>query len=142
MNLPRTLPNQLIQPYIGRFAPSPSGPLHFGSLITALASFLDAKHHQGKWLLRIEDIDPPREEKGAKQQILNSLETHGLVWDGPVVYQSQRMDIYNDALLQLKDRIYPCTCSRHRLLELRGIYDSYCLTPHTPKHSPNDLSST
>ncbi|MCW9024438.1 MAG: glutamate--tRNA ligase family protein, partial [Gammaproteobacteria bacterium] len=81
-------------PYIGRFAPSPTGPLHFGSLIAALASYLQARQHQGEWLLRIEDIDPPREVKGATETILHVLEQYGFEWDGPVTYQSQRQDLY------------------------------------------------
>ncbi len=116
--------------YIGRFAPSPSGSLHFGSLIAALASYLDAKHHHGQWLVRIEDIDPPREEPGASQAILESLRRHELYWDGDILYQSSRLSAYESLFSQLKEDTYFCTCSRPRLLELRGIYDSRCL--HTP----------
>ncbi|MBU0539351.1 MAG: tRNA glutamyl-Q(34) synthetase GluQRS, partial [Gammaproteobacteria bacterium] len=76
--------------YIGRFAPSPSGPLHLGSLLTAVASFLDARANRGRWLLRIEDIDPPREQRDAANLIINSLIAHGLSWDGVVLWQSQR----------------------------------------------------
>jgi glutamyl-Q tRNA(Asp) synthetase len=116
--------------YIGRFAPSPSGKLHFGSLVTALASYLDAKSHNGLWLVRIEDIDPPREEAGASQAIIDSLRYHGLHWDGELLYQSDRLDFYDAILERFKDDTYPCTCSRPRLLELRGIYDNHCL--HKP----------
>lgn len=112
--------------YIGRFAPSPSGPLHFGSLITALASFLDAKHHNGQWLVRMEDIDPPREEAGAAERILASLQAHHLLWDGNVLYQSTRLSAYQHALDSLKHATYRCQCGRQQLLELRGIYDSRC----------------
>ncbi len=113
-------------PYIGRFAPSPSGPLHFGSLITALASYLDAKHYSGKWLVRMEDLDPPREEKGAQERILESLVAHGLHWDEQVIYQSQRLNHYLTILKALDFTTYRCKCARQRLLELRGVYDSHC----------------
>src|SRR3954471_4892845 len=88
-------------PYIGRFAPSPTGPLHFGSLVSALASYLDARHNNGKWLVRMEDLDPPREQPGAADAILYCLENYGLEWDGSVVYQSQRWAIYETYLDQL-----------------------------------------
>ncbi len=112
--------------YIGRFAPSPSGPLHIGSLIAALASYLDAKHHGGKWLVRMEDIDPPREEVGAQERILNSLKIHGFEWDGEVMYQSKRLQHYQNLLDALSDYTYPCQCSRPRLMSLHGVYDSHC----------------
>jgi len=112
MTEPHTHPNQ--RPYIGRFAPSPTGPLHFGSLVAALGSYLQARTHQGHWLLRIEDIDPPREAPGATSAILKTLEAYGFEWDGTVTYQSQRHDLYEDALSQLrnKNRLYACDCSR------------------------------
>ena len=114
--------------YIGRFAPSPTGPLHFGSLVCALASFVDARHHQGKWLVRIEDIDPPREIPGATTIILKQLESHGLHWDGELLYQSQRSEAYKAALAQLnRDGLsYRCDCNRQRVSELGGIYDGHC----------------
>ena len=89
------------QPYIGRFAPSPTGPLHFGSLYTALASFLQARSHQGLWLLRIDDLDTPRNIKGSADSILKTLEVFGLHWDDSVVYQSQYLDVYDEILDQL-----------------------------------------
>ena len=114
--------------YIGRFAPSPTGPLHFGSLVCALASFLDARHHHGKWLVRIEDLDPPREISGATTTILKQLESHGLWWDGDLLYQSQRSEAYQAALTQLQDNglTYTCDCNRQRIAELGGIYDGHC----------------
>ena len=117
-----------LKPYIGRFAPSPTGPLHFGSLVSALASYLDAKSQGGKWLVRMEDLDPPREQPGAATEILHSLEAHGLDWDGEVLYQSTRLDTYRDQLESLiqADLVYPCKCSRQRLQGLGGIYDGYC----------------
>lgn len=119
--------------YIGRFAPSPSGPLHFGSLVCALASYLDARAHNGQWLVRIEDIDPPREQPGATQLILNTLRAHGLHWDGEVLYQSARHEAYNVALKQLADAglTYRCECNRRRLQHLNKGYDGYCRT-HPP----------
>lgn len=104
-------------PYTGRFAPSPSGPLHFGSLVTALASWLDARAAGGRWLLRIEDVDGPRTVAGAEALILADLEHHGLHWDGEVLRQSRRTAVYEAALAQLQaaGRLYACTCSRARL---------------------------
>jgi glutamyl-Q tRNA(Asp) synthetase len=130
---PHILPtsSSLSSPYIGRFAPSPSGKLHFGSLISAVASYCDAKANKGKWLLRIEDLDPPREEAGASKHILQSLESHGLAWDGDVLYQSQRLLAYKDTFEAIKDSIYPCDCIRQRILSLNGRYDSHC-RHHTP----------
>ena len=92
----------------------PSGPLHFGSIVAALASYLDARHNGGKWLLRIDDIDTPRVRSGADRQIINSLEILGLEWDGDIVYQSERLDHYEHALAQLSDRgmLYRCWCPR------------------------------
>jgi glutamyl-Q tRNA(Asp) synthetase len=114
--------------YVGRFAPSPTGPLHLGSLIAALASFLDARAARGRWLLRIEDLDPPREVPGAAKSILRSLQRHGLVWDGDVTWQSSRSAAYQRALQMLADRslTYPCACSRARLAGLSGRYDGHC----------------
>lgn len=100
--------------YIGRFAPSPTGLLHIGSLLTAVASYADARSHGGKWLLRIEDLDPPREMAGAAQHILFTLENFGFEWDDEVIFQSQRHPLYRAALdeLHTKNLVYPCTCSR------------------------------
>ncbi len=114
--------------YIGRFAPSPTGPLHFGSLVSALASYLDAHHNQGKWLVRMEDLDPPREQAGAADAILRCLEAYGLEWDYSVVYQSQRWDIYEKYLnhLRKQDLIYPCDCTRQDLQTMGGVYNGRC----------------
>lgn len=100
--------------YIGRFAPSPSGPLHFGSIITALGSYLQAKSNQGKWLVRIEDIDKPRNQPGAIDSILHTLELLGLNWDGEIIIQSKRNAIYMEVLNDLASRnlLYPCICPR------------------------------
>lgn len=114
--------------YVGRFAPSPTGPLHLGSLATAVASFLDARAHRGRWLLRIEDIDPPREIPGAAATIAGQLDAHGLHWDGAIVHQSQRLAHYERALAKLAAAglLYRCTCNRQRLRELGGRYDGRC----------------
>lgn len=114
--------------YIGRFAPSPSGELHFGSLIAALGSYLQARARQGIWRVRIEDIDPPREIPGAADTILRQLEHYGLYWDGDVLWQSQRHDAYREALAWLyeHDLSYYCTCTRARIQSLGGIYDGHC----------------
>ncbi len=100
--------------YIGRFAPSPTGLLHIGSLLTALASYADARAQGGRWLVRMEDLDPPREMAGAADDILRTLEAFGFEWDGEVAYQSRRYDLYHEALGRLKAKglVYPCDCSR------------------------------
>ncbi len=125
-------------PYIGRFAPSPTGPLHLGSLYTALASFLQARSQQGLWLLRIDDLDTPRNIKGSADSILKTLDAFGLHWDGSVVYQSQTLDVYHEILDQLvKDKlIYPCTCSRKTLT---AIYSGVCRDKQTRPNSPYSL---
>ncbi len=112
----------------GRFAPSPSGELHFGSLIAALGSYLSARAQNGRWLVRIEDIDPPREIPGAATHILQQLEQYGLHWDGEVLWQSQRHEAYREALdwLQQHRQSYFCTCPRSRIQQLGGFYDGHC----------------
>lgn len=112
--------------YIGRFAPSPTGPLHFGSLVAALASYLDARYNNGKWLVRIENIDPPREQPGADQLIIKSLERLGLYWDESILYQSSRLEAYHDLLSELQhlELLFPCTCSRR---DVGDVYRGTCL---------------
>lgn len=120
-------------PYIGRFAPSPTGPLHFGSLVGALASYLHAHQQQGQWLVRMEDLDPPREQVGASDAILRSLHAHGLHWHGEVLFQSQRLGDYRDLLaaLQLKGWVYRCNCNRQKIQANGGIYDNCCRSKAT-----------
>lgn len=114
--------------YIGRFAPTPSGFLHFGSLIAALASFLDARAVGGTWLVRMEDLDPPREMPGAQDAILRTLEIHGLHWDGEVVRQSTRHEAYEAVVRQLlaEGLAYACVCSRKQLQDYPGAYPGFC----------------
>lgn len=114
--------------YVGRFAPSPSGVLHFGSLIAALGSYLHARSLQGRWLVRIDDLDPPREIPGSADSILATLDRFGLHWDGDVVWQSKRHDAYRAALETLRQQglSYYCTCTRQRIGQLGGTYDGHC----------------
>lgn len=111
--------------YTGRFAPSPTGPLHFGSLVAATASYLEARTHDGIWLLRMEDLDKPREMPGVADDILRMLEAFGFEWDGAVLYQSRREEAYAAAFRALKqqDVVYPCACSRKEISDsaLLGI---------------------
>src|SRR5262249_27810423 len=111
--------------YVGRFAPSPTGPLHFGSLVAALASWLDARAQGGRWLLRIEDVDAPRTVPGAAHEILRALEAFGLGWDGEVSWQARHGARYDEALERLRARglVYRCRCSRREVADsgLRGI---------------------
>ena len=119
--------------YVGRFAPSPTGPLHFGSIVAAVASYLQARANDGLWLLRIEDIDPPREQPGASKAIIDSLEHYGFEWDGDVIFQSESRAAHEAALASLIDRnlAYRCQCSRRDLADApRGalgvIYPGTC----------------
>jgi glutamyl-Q tRNA(Asp) synthetase len=104
-------------PYVGRFAPSPTGDLHLGSLLAAVGSYLDARHNGGQWLVRIEDLDTPRVVPGSADRILRTLEGFGLHWDGDVIYQSKRNDVYAAALYQLETTglTFNCSCSRREL---------------------------
>lgn len=132
--------------YIGRFAPSPTGPLHLGSLVAALASWLDARAAGGRWLLRMEDLDRPRCDQASADTILRQLEAYGFIWDGAVLYQSRRDDAYMAALaaLQAQGAVFPCTCSRSQLVhaprnaEGEIVYPGTCRlhsVPRTEKHA-------
>jgi glutamyl-Q tRNA(Asp) synthetase len=111
--------------YAGRFAPSPTGPLHLGSLVAAVASYLEAKSRDGRWLVRMEDLDTPRVVRGAADAILRALEVCGMQWDGAIVNQSTRTDAYHAALHRLRTSglVYPCACSRREIADsaLSGI---------------------
>jgi len=120
-------------PYVGRFAPSPTGPLHFGSLVAAVASWLDARAAGGRWLLRMEDLDWPRCEPGAADTLLRQLEAYGLRWDGAMLVQSQRDDAYAAALGTLKEieAVYPCACTRSQLAQAPRNHEGEILYPGT-----------
>ena len=119
--------------YVGRFAPSPTGPLHFGSLVAALASRLEAKAAGGRWLLRMEDLDRPRVQRGAADAILRALDRLGLAWDGPVLYQSARRERYRAVLEDLARRglAYPCGCTRKELEDSALALDGARVYPGT-----------
>lgn len=116
------------KPYIGRFAPSPSGPLHLGSLVAALGSYLQARSQQGQWLLRIEDIDPPREQAGASTLIQKQLEQFALYWDGEVRYQSQQLKRYQQQIDHWlsQQQAYYCQCTRKQIKASGGVYLGNC----------------
>ncbi|MGA9421960.1 MAG: tRNA glutamyl-Q(34) synthetase GluQRS, partial [Rhodanobacteraceae bacterium] len=120
--------------YRGRFAPSPSGPLHFGSLVAALGSWLRARAEHGRWLVRIDDIDAPRVRSGAARSILVMLAAHGLEPDEPVIYQSRRRAFHIDALARLREAgaIYACACTRGDLVPFNGTHPPRCIrTPES-----------
>ncbi|MCF6782368.1 tRNA glutamyl-Q(34) synthetase GluQRS [Stutzerimonas stutzeri] len=120
--------------YTGRFAPTPSGYLHFGSLVAALASYLDARAVGGRWLLRMEDLDPPREMPGAEAAIVESLRNYGFEWDGEMQRQSDRHDAYEQVIERLlrEGLAYPCQCSRKQLEDWPGAYPGFCRDANQP----------
>ena len=122
--------------YVGRFAPSPTGPLHFGSLVAALASYMEAKAAKGKWLLRLEDLDRPREQPGAADAILRALERLGLEWDGPVLAQGARLERYRAVVDDLARRgfAYPCGCTRKEIEDSALALDGSRIYPGTCRH--------
>jgi len=122
--------------YVGRFAPSPTGPLHFGSLVAALASYLEARAAKGKWLLRMEDLDKARAQPGAADDILRALERLGLEWDAPLLVQSARLERYRAALDELTRRglAYPCSCTRKELEDSALAIDGARIYPGTCRH--------
>lgn len=129
--------------YRGRFAPSPTGPLHFGSLVSAVASYLDARHHNGEWLVRIENVDLPREKPGSAESILETLQHFGMQWDGEVLYQSQRTERYAaevDRLLN-ENRAFHCSCSRKQIIENATMGEQGAIYPGTCRDG-HDASAT
>lgn len=133
MNLNNTDSQNPAPQYRGRFAPSPTGLLHFGSLVTAVGSYLQAKSQQGEWLLRIDDIDPPREQSGATANILKTLEAFGFEWNGEVLYQSHNHLRYQEAVEQLlsNELAYPCSCSRAQIMKLNSHSAGTIIYPGT-----------
>jgi len=133
--------------YVGRFAPSPTGPLHAGSLVAALASYLDARAHQGTWLIRIEDIDEGRSVPGAAEDILDLLARLGMTSDREVVWQSRRKHLYQAAYDRLAGHVYPCGCNRREIADSRlgfapdgaAIYPGTCRHGLAPGRSPRSL---
>jgi glutamyl-Q tRNA(Asp) synthetase len=128
------------QDYTGRFAPSPTGPLHFGSLVAAVASYVDAKANRGIWLIRMEDLDPAREPPEAAATILRQLEDFGMHSDLPVLFQSQRLDAYREALasLESQDLCFYCDCSRQKVKAMANRYDGSCR--HRTASIPGDYA--
>jgi glutamyl-Q tRNA(Asp) synthetase len=130
--------------YVGRFAPSPTGPLHAGSLVAAMASYLDAKAHGGAWLVRIEDIDEARTVAGSAESILQTLQELGMQWDGEVVWQSRRKDLYQAAFDRLQSHTYPCGCTRREIADSRvgiasdgaAVYPGTCRNGLAPGRLP------
>ena len=146
MNSP--LPDRTIDaPYRGRFAPSPTGPLHFGSLVAAVGSYLDARRNSGTWLIRIEDLDRQREVPGAADGILRTLETFGFAWDGPVIHQSARTQAYREATDRLSELelTYACSCSRGEIARVAKpgiegwVYPGTCRRRPAAEHKPKSL---
>ena len=127
--------------YRGRFAPSPTGHLHFGSLVAAVGSYLQARVQNGEWLLRIEDLDPPREQGGAAAHIIKTLEHYGFEWDGEISYQSRRYELYQNALEQLidKNHCFACNCSRKKI-QLHA--ERLEISPHIYPGTCRDRSTT
>ena len=126
--------------YRGRFAPSPTGDLHFGSLVAAVGSYLQARSQGGKWLIRIEDIDPPREVEGSSKRLITDLKDFGLISDEPVVFQSDRLAEYQHALDQLlyTNKAFHCGCSRRHLPE-SGIYPGTCSNGIPPDRTARSI---
>ncbi len=124
--------------YRGRFAPSPTGQLHFGSLVAAIGSYLRARAQNGIWIVRMEDLDPLREVPGAAKDILETLAAFGMVSDEPVLYQSTRNAAYAAAFERLRqdNSVFPCWCSRSELSAAEGIHRGRCSTPHQPSTDP------
>ena len=136
------MPNDKQTIYKGRFAPSPTGPVHFGTLIAAVGSYLQAKANNGKWLIRMEDVDTTRKVEGSDKEILDTLEAFGFEWDGEIIYQSEQTRHYEKALEQLIDQslVFPCLCSRKQLTTIDSdIYPGTCRDRKLPEDNEHAL---
>ncbi len=136
------MPNHKSTTYKGRFAPSPTGPVHYGTLIAAVGSYLQAKKNNGEWLIRMEDVDITRKVDGADVEILKTLESFGFEWDGEIIYQSKQTEHYEQALDQLisQSLVFPCLCSRKQLAESNSdIYPGTCRFRHLPEKKEHAL---
>ena len=136
------MPNNKPQIYKGRFAPSPTGPVHYGTLIAAVGSYLQAKKSNGEWLIRMEDVDITRKIDGADVDILNTLVAFGFEWHGEIIYQSKQTEHYQQALEQLVSRslVFPCLCSRKQLAKTKSsIYPGTCRNRHLPEKKEHAL---
>jgi len=122
--------------YRGRFAPSPTGPLHFGSLVAAVGSWLRARSQNGAWLIRMEDLDPQREVPGAAEDILATLAAFGMESDEPVVWQSWRKEAYDAAFARLHEHVFPCWCSRSDLAAADGLHRGACIAAADSARAP------
>ncbi|MDT8282853.1 MAG: tRNA glutamyl-Q(34) synthetase GluQRS [Gammaproteobacteria bacterium] len=136
------MPDNNTLSYTGRFAPSPTGPVHFGTLVAAVGSYLQAKINNGKWLLRMEDVDTTRKVEGADTDILHTLEAFGFEWHGEIIYQSKQTEYYQQVLDTLisQSLVFPCTCSRKQLAETNSkIYPGTCRRRHLPEKKQHAL---
>jgi glutamyl-Q tRNA(Asp) synthetase len=136
------MPSNQLQTYKGRFAPSPTGPVHYGTLIAAVGSYLQAKKNNGEWLIRMEDVDTTRKIDGADTDILRTLELFGFEWDGEVIYQSRQTEYYEQALEQLisQSLVFPCFCSRKQLAGSNSnIYPGTCRQRRLPEKNKHAL---
>ena len=136
------MPNNKSKIYKGRFAPSPTGPVHYGTLIAAVGSYLQAKKNNGEWLIRMEDVDTTRKIEGSDVDILNTLEAFGFEWHGEIIYQSKQTELYEQALEQLisQSMVFPCLCSRKQLAESNSeIYPGNCRGRHLPEKNEHAL---
>ena len=136
------MPNNKSQPYKGRFAPSPTGPVHFGTLTAAVGSYLQAKVNNGEWLIRMEDVDTTRKVEGSDKEILDTLEAFGFEWHGEIIYQSEQTGHYEKALEQLINQslVFPCLCSRKQLTKIDSdIYPGTCRDRKLPEKNEHAL---